>query len=261
MNERVEEIEKLIAGCSPDEISALKQRLSVIAPHRLEREWRIDAETVLTAISRSSDLTKRGVRGIIAEAVFESHVIPSVRQSGWVPTIPLGGPFYDAALTNGSIVARIQIKLQRREQEVPKLYYPKYYEPGSLHVVEVQKTRGGEVSASQKMQENGIVIGDSDSETRLTRPYRFSDFDILAVNMEPSSRNWRDFRYTVASWLLSRVVKKETVIEIFQPVASVPNHVWTDDLAICLEWFSSGRRDTVLTELLHRSKAKKARGT
>ena len=86
----------------------------------------------------------------------------------------------------------------------------------------------------------------TDSVTIQTRPYRFDDFDILAVNMHPSSGDWKNFRYTVASWLLPRA-KDATLIEIFQPVASVPNNVWTDDLAVCLDWFASGEKRSVLT--------------
>ncbi len=46
----------------------LRKRLVL---HPLESEWDINAETILSAIRRSSDLTLRGIRGIIAEATFE----------------------------------------------------------------------------------------------------------------------------------------------------------------------------------------------
>jgi len=87
------------------------------------------------------------------------------------------------------------------------------------------------------------------------QPYRFGDFDILAVNMHPSSGDWQNFRYTVASWLLPRGQDK-SLIEIFQPVASDPNDVWTDDLSVCLDWFISGENRSVLTEILHLPKSK-----
>lgn len=59
MDESPEAIRKLIAECSAEERKALRQFLSTIAPHPLEREWGIDADTILSAIRRSSDLTKR----------------------------------------------------------------------------------------------------------------------------------------------------------------------------------------------------------
>ena len=75
--------------------------------------------------------------------------------------------------------------------------------------------------------------------------------------MHPSSGDWKNFRYTVASWLLPRSSDK-ALIEIFQPVAAKTNQVWTDDLATCLAWLESGRQETILGELLHLSKAKRA---
>ncbi|WP_353068793.1 hypothetical protein RBB75_17280 [Tunturibacter empetritectus] len=253
MTEQIEEIEKLIAECSTDEQKVLKQRLSTLVPHPLEKEWGIDAETILTAIRRSSDLTKRGVRGIIAEAVFENSVSPSVEQYGWRPTVLVGDLSYDAQLKKGVTSARIQIKLQRLEKGMPKLYYPRHYDEGSLYVVEVQKTRSGEKTTKQILQGSDTTLETPDSITLQTRPYRFGDFDILAVNMHPSSGDWKNFRYTVASWLLPRL-KDENLIEIFQPVAAVPNDVWTDDLATCLGWFESGEKHRVLTDLLHLSR-------
>ena len=234
---------------------ALKRYLRTLLPHPLESEWGIDAETILSAIRRSSDLTKRGVRGIIAEAVFENSVIPLIKASGWVPVDIVGNLSYDVYVQRDNVFARIQIKLQRLEKGVPKLYYPKHYDEGSLYVVEVQKTRSGEKTTKQILPETETTLEASNSVTVQTRPYRFGDFDILAVNMHPSSGDWQNFRYTVASWLLPRAQDK-SLIEIFQPVASVPNNVWTDDLSVCLDWFVSGENRSVLTEVLHLPKSK-----
>lgn len=250
MNESLEVIEGLINGLSIEEQRKLAHFLRKLLPHPLEKEWGIDADTILSAIRRSSDLTKRGVRGIIAEAVFESDVIPRIEPVGW-ENVPLDGDLpYDALLRKGSFAARIQIKLQRLENGVPKLYYPRHYQQGSLYVVEVQKTRSG------VRRKSAIPLG-SDPELQRdtaiivkTRPYRFGDFDVLAVNMHPSSGDWMNFRYTLSSWLLSRP-SDESLIEIFQPVAAVPNDVWTDNLETCLEWLQRGDRRRVLTDVLH----------
>lgn len=255
MNEPFNEIARLISRCSLDEQKALKQRLSALVPHPLEKEWDIDAETILSAIRRSSDLTKRGVRGIIAEAVFENSILPPLADSGWEARIITGNLSYDAHVQKGEISARIQIKLQRLEKGVPKLYYPKHYEKGSLYVVEVQKTRSGEKTTKQVLQGTDATLDAADTVTVQTRPYHFKDFDILAVNMHPSSGNWKDFRYTVASWLLPRS-RDKGLIEIFQPVASTPNNVWTDNLSTCLDWFETGDKRTILSELLHLPKGK-----
>ncbi len=250
MSESVGTIKKLIAECSVEEQRALKHYFSELVPHPLESEWGIDAETILSAIRRSSDLTKRGVRGIIAEAVFETAVIPSIAASGWKPATLTGDLAYDARLEKGTSAARIQIKLQRLEKGVPKLYYPEHYDEGSLYVVEVQKTRGGKKKTKTTVPGTDTTLETIDEITVETRPYRFGEFDILAVNMHPSSGNWKNFRYTVASWLLPRS-EEPALIEIFQPVAAIPNDVWTDDLSVCLDWYLSREKRSVLTEILH----------
>lgn len=255
MNESTETIKKLVAECSADEQKAVRQYLSVVAPHPLEQEWGIDADTILSAIRRSSDLTRRGVRGIIAEAVFENSVLPSLSGSGWETATITGDLSYDVHVKKGHRSARIQIKLQRLEKGVPKLYYPKHYDQGSLYVVEVQKTRSGERTTKQTLAGSEISLEAAETVIVQTRPYRFGDFDILAVNMHPSSNDWKNFRYTVASWLLPRS-NDASLIEIFQPVASTPNNVWTDDLSTCLNWFEAGNERSVLTELLHLPKSR-----
>jgi hypothetical protein len=249
MSESLEAIKKLIDGCSQEDLRALRLYLCSLLPHALEREWGVDADTILSAISRSSDLTKRGVRGIIAEAVFVNEVAPIVAPGGWQLIASGGDRPYDALLKNGDREARIQVKLQRLELGVPKLYYPKHYESGSLFVVEVQKTRTGEKTSKRIPAGAGEPASTIESITVKTRPYSFGDFDILAVNMHPSSGDWRNFRYTVASWLLPRRADK-SLIEIFQPVAATPNKVWTDDLGLCLKWFESGEQRSLLAEPL-----------
>lgn len=250
MSESLQAISRLIDGCTEEDRRALKSYLRRLVPHPLEREWGIDADTILSAISRSSDLTKRGVRGIIAEAVFVDEVIPTVAVSGWQAVAFDGDHPYDALMKKGELAARIQVKLQRLEEGAPKLYYPKHYEKGSLFVVEVQKTRTGEKTTKKPLLGTGTKITATESVTVNTRPYNFGDFDILAVNMHPSCGSWRNFRYTVASWLLPRP-SNTGLIEIFQPVASIPNDVWTDDLATCLDWYEGAKQIRVLTELLH----------
>ena len=251
MSESLETISRLIEECTNEDRRALKRYLGRLCPHPLELDWGIDADTILSAIRRSSDLTKRGVRGIIAEAVFVNEVVPAASESGWhASDIEADAPF-DALLHKGKLAARIQVKLQRLEAGVPKLYYPKHYELGSLYVVEVQKTRSGERALRPTIVPVSPENTTSARAKVKTRPYTFGDFDILAVNMHPSSGNWNDFRYTVASWLLPRPAN-ENLIEIFQPVAAIPNEAWTDDLATCLKWYEGAKHLRVLDHLPHR---------
>jgi hypothetical protein len=232
MNESLEELKKRIEESTGDVRHALARYLNKSLPrHPLEVEWGIDADTILSAIRRSSDLTKRGVRGIIAEAVFESDVLPAVAPLGWnAGAIPAGDWPYDALLEKG--------------------YYPKHY-PEELFVVEVQKTRTGK-------KRSGLA-GSAEEKSVATRPYRFGDFDILAVNMHPATHLWNNFRYTVADWLLPRA-DDNSLIEIFQPVSLGTSNVWTDDIAVCLEWISSGEQKQV-SEVRHTPRARLRKGS
>jgi len=250
MRESLEAITRLIDECPQEDRLAVKLYLQRLLPHPLELEWNIDSDTILSAIDRSSDLTKRGVRGIIAEAVFVNQIMPTVARSGWQPVDFSGNHSYDALLKKGDTSARIQVKLQRLEEGVPKLYYPRHYQEGSLFVVEVQKTRTGKKTAKKDLPGTTTEITVTKLVTVSTRPYSFGDFDILAVNMHPSSGSWREFRYTVASWLLPRPTNT-ALIEIFQPVAATPNDVWTNDLDTCLGWYEGAKQLRVLTKLLH----------
>jgi hypothetical protein len=246
MGESVETVKNLIDQCTAEERRALFEYIRRrIAPHPLEEQWGIDAETILTAIHRSPDLTQRGVRGILAEAVFERDVLPSIESLGWhILPVPGGDPPYDFLLERGGQRASIQVKLQRTEQGQPKRYQPKRY-PNELYVVEVQRTRSGR--KRQKKAAKGSSAGDQS-----TRPYRFGDFDILAVNIQPATRQWRDFRYTVSSWLIPRK-SNSRLIEIFQPVSFSPNDVWTDKLDVSLEWLRQGERRKVRQILRRRN--------
>jgi len=241
----LEELRQLIGQLGEDQLKGLKEHILKLSPHPLEVEWGVDAETILTAIERSSDLTRRGVRGIIAEAVFERFIVTELARFGWERiVVPKDRP-YDSHLQSAGLSARIQIKLQRSEKSLPKLYYPNRFGAETYYVVEVQKTRGGKKKTGDRKK--GIEAPDDilKPAAELTRPYRFTDFDILGVNMHPSSRDWKDFRFTVAAWLLPRPGEPDK-IAIFQPVARNPNNVWTNDLRQCLDWLRSGDRRSVL---------------
>src|SRR5271157_4850351 len=178
MSESINAIKDFIDRCSKAEQRALFEYIRRKIPrHPLEQQWDIDGETILTAIYRSPDLTQRGVRGILAEAVFERDIIPTVEKLGWraLPT-PVGDLPYDFLLERQNQQATIQVKLQRTEQGQPKRYQPKRFAE-ELYVVEVQKTRSG-----KKRQSEPTRARSSGDES--TRPYRFGDFDILAVNMQ-----------------------------------------------------------------------------
>ena len=113
--------------------------------NRLLHSTSFDAEIILSVISRSSDLTKRGVRGIIAEAIFERKVVGTLK--GWeVVSFPDDRP-YDFLIRSKDPKpreVRIQVKLQRMRKQQPMMASEanRHY-PNDMYVVELQKTRGG----------------------------------------------------------------------------------------------------------------------
>ncbi|HXF14915.1 MAG TPA: hypothetical protein VN517_17300 [Terriglobales bacterium] len=228
----LDQIRKLLEACTYEEQVSILDYLQARTPqHPLEREWGVGGEVILSAISRSSDLTKRGVRGIIAEAIFERSVLASLK--GWESVSFVDDRPYDFMIRQsqpGHKELRIQLKLQRMKKQQPmhaqeaNRHYPK-----DMYVVEVQKTRGG------------IDLQTNED----TRPYRFGEFDILAVNMHPSTRDWNRFFFTVSDWLIPRHANPG-LIEIFQPVSPTSNDVWTDALETCIEWVLAGGKKRIL---------------
>ena len=80
MSETLDAAKRVLAQCTDEERIILLDYLKESLPrHSLEQEWGVGAEIILSAISRSSDLTKRGVRGIIAEAIFERNVLGTLK--------------------------------------------------------------------------------------------------------------------------------------------------------------------------------------
>jgi hypothetical protein len=210
---------RLLEKCSQEERREIFTQLRSEFPiHRLEADLNTTAEVILEAVFRSPDLTQRGVKGVIAEAVFLVKVLQ--RLPDWTVIDFVSGNSYDFLVEDMRGTLSIQVKMQRRLQGKPYVRQGKF-------VVETQRTRTGKDAA-------GVA----------TRPYRFGDFDVLAVSMHASTGDWTKFMYTVGSWLLPRP-HDGNLIAVLQPVAMVPNDDWTDDLQECIDWFRSGIKRTI----------------
>ena len=71
-----DEILELLEECSLEERREIFNHLRKEFPiHALEADLNTQAEVILEAMARSSDLTMRGIRGIIAEAAFLVDVL------------------------------------------------------------------------------------------------------------------------------------------------------------------------------------------
>ena len=223
MSNQIEHVFQLLQACTTEQrrvvFTHLRKEFHI---HPLEKRLNTEAEIILEAIARDeTGLTFRMMRGVIAEAAFEIEVVKSLK--GWNNTTPDGDLAYDFRLEDHQGPVRIQVKLQRSKAGEPMKANQGYrYLSSVMYVVETQRTRGGKDS----------VTGED------TRPYRFGEFDILAVAMHPSTNEWNRFMYTVTNWLLPRP-GEETKLLKFQPVAILPNNDWTDDFEECVTWLRS----------------------
>jgi hypothetical protein len=220
LSEKIQEILQLVGGLDPSQRQAVFDHLkgSCIS-HPLEREWNAPAELILDAIAQSSDLTQRGVKGVIADRAFHRMVVPVLARAGWTSNQIVGDLAYDADLTKADVRVTVQVKMQRRVRGEPF----ERQAGGVPHwVVEVQKTRSGQ-----------------DADGASTRPYSFGNFDILAVNLYASTGDWSHFVFTVADWLIPRP-DNENLIAVLQPVSQAPSDRWTRHFDEAVEWLASG---------------------
>jgi hypothetical protein len=207
------EVRALLAKCSEEERHQIFDELRAsIQIHPFEARMNARAEVILEALDRAGDLTLRGIRGIIGEATFVREIVPQL--AGWEDVTPPGDLPYDCAVRDRVATVKVQIKMQRRAKGVAWLR-------NELAVVEVQRTRGGK----------------RDGED--TRPYRFGEFDLLSVCMEPSHARWNSFHYIPERWLIPRAVNP-ALIEIMQPVSLVPDAIWTNDFDEAVRRLRSG---------------------
>lgn len=214
----LDEVMALLAGLSDDERRGVLQELRQnfgVPIHPLEKAWNTTAEAILEAIHASPDLTQRGVRGILAEATFRTTMVPE-HLTGWRSIHFDGDLPYDLLLDDGAGEMKVQVKNQRRERGEAKTDAKLTRACGfPVYVVETQRTRNGQTS-------------DGDGGTTATRPYRFGEFDVLAVCLQPSSGRWTDFIYCPSHFLLARP-DQPTLLKVMQPIFVDGSRGWTHD--------------------------------
>jgi hypothetical protein len=231
---RLAEVKRLLDSMTEEERRQAIVYLRTLLPrHAVEERLMISTEGILHALGRAGDFTVRMIRGIFAEAAFASDVLPTLSPPWRELSIGSGDPPYDFLLTDQDAdpdtgvphrKVRVQVKMQRSEAGKPLLasdtWRSKVKWPSTHYVVEVQKSRKGEKK------------GES------TRPYRFGEFDILAVSLGPSQGRWSAFVYTVERWLLPDPRNRAHLL-IYQPVSPTENDSWTTDFARAVAWLRS----------------------
>jgi excisionase family DNA binding protein len=222
-NRDVDRILGLVRKCDPTAREEALRRLREEYPiHPLEAKLGAPAELILEAIHRAGPLTLRGIRGVLAESAFELNVVKKL--VGWTSLPTPNDPPYDFLLDDGQGPVKVQVKLQRKKADRPMLASEGYrWLSPEMFAVETQRTRGGK----------DLKTGED------TRPYRFGEFDILAVATEPSTGRWDTFMYTLGRWLIPRLTNNQLLLK-FQPVPASPNSDWTGSFEACVDWFRSG---------------------
>jgi hypothetical protein len=244
-NQRLQRIRALIDHCSEDEKGELFRELRqnrVI--HEFERVIGAPAEMILEAVHSAPELTRRMLRGVIADAAFRTFAVIPLKPHGWQDVTPVGNFAFDYKLDDGGGPITVQVKLQRSARGAPVVVDgARFGFEGDVFTTETQKTRTG-----------------TDGEENKTRPYRYGEFDILAVSMQPSTGAWDRYMYTLGRWLLQG--KKPDEMATMQPVAREPNEFWTDDFKVAAQWFrAENENKRMALSLAKRARAKKsARG-
>lgn len=213
-------IRELLAKCSPEERASLFRELRAVHQiHEFEAVIGAPAEMILEAVHRAPELTRRMLRGVIADAAFRTCAVASIEPYGWRNVTPEGNFAYDYKLDDGAGPVTVQVKLQRSERGRPVVRDGTWYGfTGEVFMTETQKTRTG-----------------TDDEDNRTRPYRYGEFDLLAVSMQPSTLKWDRYMYTLGRWLLPG--NEDGEIATLQPVSMLPGEFWTDDFRTAAQWF------------------------
>lgn len=216
----VDAIRELLQRCSSEERNALFHALRrEFQLHEFEKVIGAPAEMILEAVHRAPELTRRMLRGVIADAAFRMNVVPALHEKGWLDVTPEGNFAYDYKLNDAAGPITIQVKLQRSEKGRPVVKAgSRYGFPGEVFITETQKTRTG-----------------NDGDGEKTRPYRYGEFDVLAVSMQPSTGEWTRYMYTLGRWLIQGKTPGE--IATMQPVTMTSSDFWTDDFPVVASWF------------------------
>ncbi|MFP2925236.1 hypothetical protein ACLESO_08460 [Pyxidicoccus sp. 3LG] len=240
----VGELKGLLDGLSESEQRQLFMYLRRLLPkHPMEEKLMVSAEGILEAFARAGELTVRMIRGVIAEGAFAAEVLPLLAPR-W-REVPIKGADrpYDFVLTDTPEGAaargpfpevKVQVKIQRSLRGQP-LYASKIWTrrkwPSTYFVAELQKSRAGETQTGES-----------------TRPYRFGEFDLLAVSLGPSQGRWSAFIYTVERWLLPDPETPANILK-YQPVAPADCDCWTTDFNTAVSWLRGGVERRIMSDL------------
>lgn len=223
-DDTVRAVRELLGRCTQEERATVFRELRASHQiHPYEAAVGAPAEMILEAVHRAPELTRRMLRGVIADAAFRTFVVAALEAQGWRDVTPEGNFSFDYSLDDGKGPITVQVKLQRSASGEPVVKDGKRYGfDGEVFMTETQRTRSGTGKGAE-------------DEEKKTRPYRYGEFDILAVSTQPSTGSWHSYMYTLARWLLPG--KAAGDMATLQPVGKGPGKFWTDDFTVAAQWF------------------------
>jgi hypothetical protein len=217
MRQSVNVIKKLLDECSERDRST----------------WHSQTQAILSAV-HASHPTRRGVQTAIAAAFFENAVLPRVAGKGWQRRsgMPRREP---PCVVIEKDERKVLILIATLELSGGKSRR-KFSQDGrdDRYVVRLRKKLA-------RLRPNSKLDSEGEGESGLHKPSRtrawsFDEFDILAVNTQPATRQWTDFRFALSRELLpSR--DHPTLIAGSQPVSLGRSTKWMVELGACLDRF------------------------
>jgi hypothetical protein len=191
-------------------------------------QWKSEAQTVLAAV-RASHPTRRGVKGAIAAAFFESSALPAAMQAGWLRASGNHRPDpLRFAIERDGLIVRVLFGVLQVEAGKPVRRTSQQREPS--YVVQLpRRPRARVVKSTGEMKTAEAPSWQGE------RGWSLADFEVLAVSLQPLTRQWSDFRYTLSGWLMpSR--SNTAFVENLQTVSLDASGGWTNDLLTSLAW-------------------------
>jgi hypothetical protein len=215
--------------CMRRSVNAIKQLLEECSDEDRD-QWKSHAQTVLEAV-RASHPTRRGVKGAVAAAFFASTALPASVQAGWtlVSSADRRRPSQFEIEKDGRIarvlISALQVEAGKPLRQASERREPVYVSRLPRRPLIDRTVRGANQAERDRPQK---PVGE--------RGWLETDFDVLAVNLQPVTRNWSDFRYTL-SHSLTPSQSNPPMIGDLQPVPLHPSGAWAADLVTCLEWY------------------------
>lgn len=194
-------------------------------------QWKSDAQTVLEAV-RASHPTRRGVKSAIAAAFFENSAMPLALNSGWSLVSAHRKPPSYFAMEKGGRVARILISVLQVESGKPLRLTSGQSEQAYISQLPRHSVRGRAANIPDRNEKSGSAVSQAEGGWLET------DFDVLAVSVQPVTHHWPDFRYALSSSLAASRANPAMLADR-QHVSLDPSGGWTSDLLTSLAGLSS----------------------